>query len=279
MTRLLFVLALFRGTPILLLRRWRRRDEGLEQATWKRLWAQGAPRAPSTPPAWRACPRPGPALLPVLPEPRRDPVHHRRARDDGRHHLPTGGQHADMYATQILAARYGLVWKMRCGPVAGSDGLHPQTSWTRFWIFGLLPMARIGGNKDHQRSAVGRLVAESALWCPAALLPGPDVRWEPVNEDTARATVRYGEWEQAVDVTVDPAGQPTEVRIQRWSNENKERAWRLQPFGGVPSAFKDYDGIRIPTEVEGGNHIGTPDYFPFFKARLIGVKWRVGSNG
>ncbi|MEZ5973982.1 MAG: DUF6544 family protein [Planctomycetota bacterium] len=279
MTRLLFVLALFLGTPILLLRRWRRRDEGLEQATWKRLWAQGAPEGTFDPACLAGLPAPAQRYFRYCLSPGVTLCTTVELEMTGGITFRPGGQHADMYATQILAARYGLVWKMRCGPVAGSDGLHPQTSWTRFWIFGLLPMARIGGNKDHQRSAVGRLVAESALWCPAALLPGPDVRWEPVNEDTARATVRYGEWEQAVDVTVDPAGQPTEVRIQRWSNENKERAWRLQPFGGVPSAFKDYDGIRIPTEVEGGNHIGTPDYFPFFKARLIGVKWRVGSNG
>ncbi len=87
-----------------------------------------------------------------------------------------------MEARQILAAPEGFVWVMRTRggmPVSGSD----TGKWTRFRIFGLIPVARLGGNPDHTRSAYGRYVGEAVIWTPAALLPGPGITWEAVTED------------------------------------------------------------------------------------------------
>ena len=67
-----------------------------------------------------------------------------------------------MEARQILAAPEGFVWSMRTRggmPVSGSD----SASWTRFRIFGLIPVARLGRDPDHARSAFGRYVAEAAF--------------------------------------------------------------------------------------------------------------------
>lgn len=178
-----------------------------------------------------------------------------------------------MHAHQILAPPRGLVWKLETGPVSGSDGATPRTSWTRFWLFGLLPIVRAGGDEDHHRSAFGRVVAEGAIWAPASLLPGDVVRWEPVDDSTARAVVSYRGFEQSVDITVADNGRPSRIVIQRWSNENPDKVFREQPFGGDLSAFREFDGYRLPTRVEGGNHIGTDDYFPFFKAEVISIRF------
>lgn len=177
-----------------------------------------------------------------------------------------------MRASQILAPPYGLVWKVSAGPLSGSDGAMPDRSWTRFWLFKLLPVVRADG-PDHHRSAFGRVVSEAAFWAPASLLPGDHVSWEAVDDDTARAIVQFGDFTQAVDITVDASGAPTEVVIRRWSNENPDKMFREQPFGGYPSEYAVFDGYRLPTHVEGGNHFGTPDYFPFFIANVteIGV--------
>ena len=175
-----------------------------------------------------------------------------------------------MTATQILAPPHGLVWKVKSGILSGSDGALPEASWTRFWLLGLLPVVRVS-NADHQRSAFGRVVAEAAFWAPASLLPSDTVAWEGVASDTARATVRNGKFTQSVDVTVDALGAPTEVLIQRWSNENPEKEFREQPFGGYPSDYQRVDGYRLPMHVKGGNHFGTADYFPFFKADVTKI--------
>jgi len=177
-----------------------------------------------------------------------------------------------MRARQILAAPHGFVWAMRTTsgmPVSGSD----SGSWTRFRIFWLIPVARLGGDQDHTRSAFGRYVAEAAFWTPAALLAGPGVGWEAVDGDTARVTVRRGDLEQAVDITVGPDGRPLEVFFLRWSDANPDRVHRLQPFGGVLSDFREVGGYRLPFRVEAGNMFGTEDYFPFFLADVTEIRF------
>lgn len=177
-----------------------------------------------------------------------------------------------MEALQILAAPEGFVWAMRTRggmPISGSD----TGRWTRFRIFGLVPVARQGGDPDHARSAYGRFVGEAVIWAPAALLPGPGVIWESVDGDTARVTVEHGELVQAVDVTVDEEGRPVTVTFQRWSNANPDKVHRLQPFGAVLSDFREVQGFRLPFRVEAGNQFGTEDYFPFFLADVTAISF------
>lgn len=177
-----------------------------------------------------------------------------------------------MEARQILAAPQGFVWAMRTRggmPVSGSDA----GSWTRFRIFWLIPVARLGGDPDHTRSAFGRYVAEAVIWSPASLLPGPAVTWEALDKDRARVTIRHDGLEQAVDVTVDADGRPVEVRFQRWSNANPDKVHRLQPFGALMSDFRDVQGYRLPFRIEAGNMFGTDDHFPFFLADVTAIRF------
>jgi hypothetical protein len=178
-----------------------------------------------------------------------------------------------MTAQQILAPPNGLVWRMHAGPISGSDGTTRDRSWTRFWLFHLVPIVRVSGNPDHHRSAFGRVVSESAFWVPASLLHSDTVSWTPVNGTTARATVSFGSYSQAIDLTVQADGQPSRVVIQRWSNENADKVFREQPFGGYLSDFQEINGYRLPMRVEGGNLIGTEDYFPFYKAEVQAIRF------
>lgn len=175
-----------------------------------------------------------------------------------------------MQALQILAPPHGLVWKLNSGAISGSDGATPDASWTRFWLYNLVPVVRAGG-VDHRRSAFGRVVAEAPFWTPASLLPSSFVEWQNLSKDSARAIVRYGSFVQSVDIYVDDDGAPQRVIIQRWSNENSDKTFRHQPFGGDLSEFREFEGYTLATRVDGGNHIGTTDYFPFYKAHVTGI--------
>ncbi len=179
-------------------------------------------------------------------------------------------RYQSMEAKQILACPLGFVWRLHLPdavPVSGSDsGL-----WTRFRILGLLPVARLGGNLDHQRAAYGRCVAEALFWTPAALLPGPGVVWEALDDNTARVTVSHSELSQTVDIRVDGEGRPESVYFMRWSNANPEKTYKLQPFGGIPSDFREVQGFRLPFKVDAGNMFGTDDYFAFFKAEITTI--------
>lgn len=179
-----------------------------------------------------------------------------------------------MRARQVLAAPDGFVWALTSPgamPLAGSD----SGRWTRFHAFGLLPVARRGGTPDHARSAFGRMVAEAAFWAPAALLPRDGVTWAAPSDDHLRVNVRHAGLEQEVDLALDAEGLPRTVSFPRWSDANPDRRFRLQPFGGRMDDFRRVGGYRLPFRVEAGNHWGTPDYFPFFRAEVA----RIGFPG
>lgn len=259
-----------------LLAGWRALDRKSDRNTWNSLIELAGPVRG----------RFEPASIASLPEPaqryfcytiRPDAVLHRAVEIEMKGEIGLGTKddpnYRAMSAQQVLAPPYGLVWKLEAGPISGSDVGTPDRSWTRFWLFGVLPIVRVSGSEDHRRSAFGRVVAEGAFWAPASLLPGDTVRWEPLDNDSARAIVTFAGFEQAVEITVAADGRPTRVMIQRWSNENPEKVFREQPFGGDLSEFRDFGGYRLPTKVEGGNHIGTDKYFPFFKARVTTIRF------
>lgn len=178
----------------------------------------------------------------------------------------------NMEAHQILAAPHGFVWRVCLPgliPISGSD----TGSWTRFRILWIIPVARMGGDPDHARSAFGRYVAEAVFWTPAALLPGPGINWEGLDGDTASVTVKRGDLSQSVDVKVDASGKPVEVYFMRWSNANPDNEYRLQPFGGYLSDFRNVLGYRLPFRIDAGNMFGTNDYFPFFRAEVTAIRF------
>jgi hypothetical protein len=116
-------------------------------------------------------------------------------------------------------------------------------------------------------------MAESLFWTPPALLPGPGIVWESVDDHTARVTVRHLGLLQAVDVKVDESGQPIQVHFMRWSDANPEKKYRLQPFGGILSDFREVHGFRVPFKVEAGNMFGTDEYFAFYQAKVIALRF------
>jgi hypothetical protein len=63
------------------------------------------------------------------------------------------------------------------------------------------------------------------------------------------------------------------VSIPRWTNANPDREFRLQPFGGTLSDFREVGGYRVPFRVDGGNFFGTEDYFPFYRAEVEAIRF------
>ncbi len=96
---------------------------------------------------------------------------------------------------------------------------------------------------------------------------------EAIDDSSARVILTHNKLEQAVDVTVDAEGRPVKVVFQRWSNANPTKTFQTQPFGGYLSDYRAFDGFRLPTRVEAGNHFETDDYFAFFKATVSDVRF------
>jgi len=157
--------------------------------------------------------------------------------------------------------------------VSGSDGCIEDRAWTRFWLAGLIPVARTTSTPDLVRSARARAVAE-ALWAPVSLLPENGVTWEPLDADSARAILWSNGERYALDLTVAPDGRPVSMSMQRWTNANPDRVFRLQPFGATVLETGTFEGYTIPTRIDGGNWFGTDAYFPFFRATVTSATFR-----
>jgi hypothetical protein len=202
---------------------------------------------------------------------------HRVARLEMEGSLILNGRELPMRADQILAPPHGFVWRARAGSglirFSGSDGYwNGHTSWTRFWLWGVMPVARIADTEDHGRAAAARMVMET-VWAPAALLPESGAVWTQTGAD--QAEVRFPEVPgvEPIHLTLDAAGQILEMTTLRWSDANPDKIYRLQPFGGRALSHATHQGFTIPTAMEIGNLYGTPEYAPFFRARLTGVEY------
>jgi hypothetical protein len=252
-----------------------------DQAQARAVWAALEVPPEAAPPAY------DPAMVADLPEVAQryfaraiDPGTplHRTVRLEMAGSFIMNGNEMPMTARQILSppAR-GFVWRAEVGSglmrFAGSDGYHapaggPVESWTKFWLHGLIPLARIGGTLDHARAAATRVMME-AIWTPAALLPQSGADWTQTGPDTAEIRFADAPDLEPMRITFDAEGNPTEVVALRWTDANPDREYRLQPFGGRMLEMGRHQGFLIPTRVEMGNMFGTPDYAPFFLATIV----------
>jgi hypothetical protein len=166
-----------------------------------------------------------------------------------------------------------FVWsaQMRSGPlfISGSDALIDGRAWANFWLEFLVPVVNERSSSDVVRSARSRPAMES-IWAPAGLLPGNGMQWEQTGQNTAR--LRFSDKISPVGLTIDDMGRVLAITTQRWSNANQTHTYQLQPFGGTVRGEATFDGYTIPDDVEIGNLFGTPDYTPFFRAK-IGRAW------
>jgi hypothetical protein len=183
-----------------------------------------------------------------------------------------------MKAREVIRHPDEFVWlpRLSMGPVtvSGSDGLAGGQAWTRFFLGHAIPVASVDTGPDMVRSAGFRGAAEAALWLPPTLLPSRGATWEQVGDIQARVTVAGGGHPVTLLLTLDEEGAVCEVAGQRWSNANRDKVFRLQPFGGTVLAQRRFGGLTIPSEVAMGNHYGTSDYLPFFQARITGASYR-----
>nr|WP_314441870.1 DUF6544 family protein [uncultured Sphingomonas sp.] len=194
--------------------------------------------------------------------------------------LGDGDKHRQfaMKAREVIRQPGEFVWLPRLSSgvitISGSDGLADGEAWARFWINRTLPIAQQASSPDMIRSAGFRGAAEAALWLPTTLLPRNGARWEEAGPDRARVTVSGGGFPVTLLLTLGPDGAVREMVGQRWSNANADKVFRLQPFGGTVAAERRFTGFTVPSEIAMGNGYGTPDYFPFFQARVTGISYR-----
>lgn len=155
------------------------------------------------------------------------------------------------HATErVVVDRPGFVWdaaitvlpgvevRVHDAYVAGEGRLHPAL----FGLFSLADQRDSGG--ELAQGELMRFLAE-APWYPTVLLPGPNLRWEPVDDRSARATLRDGPTTVALTFTFGEDDLVASVRA--------EARGRMVDGRSVPTVWEgrwwDYvqrDGMRVP---------------------------------
>jgi len=150
---------------------------------------------------------------------------------------------------RVVMRRPGFVWdgKVAMLPglnvlvhdayVAGEGILKPA-------ILGLFTPVDLRGTGELAQGELMRFFAEAA-WYPTALLPSQGVRWEPIDDHSARANLADGGLALTMTFSFEPDGTMASVRAE---SRARTVAGKLvmTPWEGCWSNVQEHDGMRVP---------------------------------
>jgi hypothetical protein len=188
----------------------------------------------------------------------------------------TGEQWKPFHSTQrVITRRPGFVWdaRVRMAPgmtvyvhdayVAGEGVLTAK-------LFGLVSLVNLRGTPEVAQGELMRFFAESA-WYPTALLPSQGVRWESVDETSARATLTDGEVSLTMLFRFNDKGLIESVRAEA-RGRTVGGAVIPAPWEGRWSRYALHEGILVPVEGE-VVWILPEGPKPYWRGRITGLRF------
>ena len=169
----------------------------------------------------------------------------------GTFNLSSDGQRWRPFTSRqrVVTHRPGFVWDARVAmmpgvPVRVVDGYIAGEGLLRAAVWGLFTVAEVRGVGEIARGELMRYFAESA-WYPTALLPSQGVRWAPVDDASAKATIGDGPLSLTLLFRFDDAGLIASFLAEaRGAMEGKAQVMR--PWEGRWSDYREHDGMLVP---------------------------------
>lgn len=157
---------------------------------------------------------------------------------------------ADQY---VVTRQPGFVWDARIAMLPGisvsvHDAYVSGEGILHASLFGLITMAEMRGTPEAAEGEFMRFLAETA-WYPTALLPSQGVRWEAVDNTSAKATLRDGENSVTLLFHFGENGLIESVRAEARGRAVGDDIIPT-PWEGRWSNYEQRDGILIPLEGE-----------------------------
>lgn len=166
----------------------------------------------------------------------------------------TAAQWKPFTATQrVVARRPGFDWDARIAmmpgvPVRVHDAYVAGEGILHAALFGLVTLANMRGTPDMAHGELMRFFAE-ATWYPTALLPSQGVRWEAVDDASAKATMADGDVKVTLLFRFSEDGLVSSVRAEvrgRLANG----AVVPTPWEGRFWRYELREGMQVPIEAE-----------------------------
>ncbi|MBL8289132.1 MAG: hypothetical protein JNL85_14220 [Rubrivivax sp.] len=154
---------------------------------------------------------------------------------------------------RVVTRRPGFVWD---GRVMMAPGLavHVHDAYVdgegilEPAVAGLLTLANLRDRQEVARGELMRFLAEAA-WYPTALLPSQGLRWEPIDERSARATLADGPIRLSMTFRFGADGLIESVRAEDRGRTVDGRVVPT-PWEGRLSNYQRRDGLLVPLEGE-----------------------------
>jgi hypothetical protein len=157
-------------------------------------------------------------------------------------------------STQRVAIhRPGFVWDARVAMVPGlavmvHDAYVAGEGVLQPAILGLFSLAGQRGSGEIARGELMRFLAETA-WYPTALLPSQGVRWEPIDDQSARATLVDANVRVALAFRFNDQDLIDSVQADARGRTVGDRTEQL-PWHGRFWNYAERDGMRVPLDGE-----------------------------
>lgn len=159
----------------------------------------------------------------------------------------------------VYPAVTGFVWDARIAVVPlvhlnVRDELISGRGSGRIILQSAFPVAESSNTEPMNLGSMHRFLAES-VWYPTALLPGPKLRWTPIDEDSALATLSDRGLTVSLVFRFNKAGEATGVYTPgRWGSF--EGGFKQVPWEGHFSNYREVKGMLVPMKGEVGWYSG-----------------------
>jgi hypothetical protein len=180
-------------------------------------------------------------------------------------------------ATQFVTTqRLGFDWDARIQMTPGVNAFVHDTyllgeGSLHASLIGLFTIADVHGTPENNQGELLRFLAETP-WYPTALLPSQGVRWEAINDTSARATLTDGETTVSLVFQFNAEGAIATMRAEARYRDKLT----AMPWGGRFWEYSLRNGMLIPLEGEVGWEY--PEGIRlYFKGRITEIEYEFAS--
>ncbi len=173
----------------------------------------------------------------------------------GRFNLSQNGEQWKPFTSRqhVVTHPPGFVWDGRVSMAPGLD-VHVHDAYVggegilEPAILGLFTLVKLSDRGEVARGELMRFMAEAA-WYPTALLPSQGMQWEPIDANSARATLVDGEIRLSMTFHFGADGLLDTIRTESRGRTVGDQVIPT-PWEGRMSNYQRRDGLLIPLDGE-----------------------------
>ncbi len=190
---------------------------------------------------------------------------------------PSGEQWRPFTSRQrVVTRRPGFVWDGRVSVLPGV-AVHVHDAYVdgegilEPAILGLFTLANLRDRDEVARGELMRFFAEAA-WYPTALLPSQGVRWEPIDERSARATLVDGRLTLSMTFRFGDDGLIAAIRADR-RGRTVDGKIVPTPWEGRFSNYQRRDGLLVPLDGEVA-WLTPQGRLPYWRGKIVAIAYQ-----